>query len=39
MLRNGKINDLNNYLSTYKDSERIINDIRKELRHSIMDSI
>ena len=39
MLNNGKIDDLNKYLSTYKDNERIKENIRKELRMNIMDSM
>lgn len=38
MLNNGKIEDLDKYLSTYKDAERIKNNMRKELRKNIMDA-
>jgi hypothetical protein len=39
MLNNGKINDLDKYISTYKDSERIKNNIRKKLRMNIVSSM
>ena len=39
MLRYGKIDDLNKYISSYKDSQRILDNIRSQLRDSYIQSL